>query len=708
MRGGESVDVQEILQRLKNVQRCGDGWRALCPAHPDTKPSLSVREGADGRILLCCHAGCATERVVAALGLRMADLFPDRHGPKAKTSSRPTRKIVAAYDYTDADGRLLFQVVRFEPKGFAQRRPDPTAPDGWTWNLKGIEPVLYRLPQVLEAVRAGEMVFICEGEKDCDNLAALGLCATTCPMGAGKWQESYAEALAGADVVILPDNDEPGRRHARQVAESLHRRGCTVRVLELSGLPPKGDVSDWLVAGGTKEELLRLAEATPLWEPPQEQKQPPPPQEPEGQTPTREPVLVRLADVEPEEVFWLWEPYIARGKLTTLEGDPGVGKSWLALTLAAIVSRGWPFPSPDGIPRQEQVREPENVLYLSAEDGLADTIRVRLDSAGADAARVYVLTGWTAQTESGDRLDGYVTLQDIPLLEEALARIHPALLVVDPVQGFLGGIDAWRAEQVRPILARIGELAARYGCAVLLIRHLSKSPKDRAIYRGLGSIDFSAAARSVLAVVRKDDERGIVHVKSSLAPEGPSIGFDIRGGQFVWTGLSKLTKADVNAPEASPEDRTQAEECADFLRDLLADGPRPAQEVIRLAARAGYRGGTLDRGKALAGVKARSKRGPGGRLEGWEWFLSPGHQPPLHHGSTPPPIPGGALVSGAANPSAPRVLPDNHQGTNMVLWWGNGETVGPQGFRGQNTRAPQKIGGPPDALDGVVEEGVIE
>jgi hypothetical protein len=617
--------------------------------------------------------------------------------------------------------------------GFCRIRLDkPYRAPGWDKPAKYLTPPgagnrLYIPPNLPPGTLEGTgPLIITEGEKKALKACQDGIpCVATSGVWSWKQRGPNGEKLPdhqgllpdfgklrlkGREVVVLVYDSDITSEHPAwaayyRLARELKRRGVRqVKVVTLPALPEvRGKVGlDDFLLHRTPTDFWQLVAAAPEWE--CEKARSPE----EEQALIREPVVKRLADVEPEEVSWLWEPYLPCGKITLLEGDPGVGKSWLALALAAIVSRGWPFPGPDGIPPGEQVREPGNVLYLSAEDGLADTIRVRLDSAGADAARVYVLTGWTAQTESGDRLDGYVTLQDIPLLEEALARICPTLLVVDPVQGFLGGIDAWRAEQVRPILARIGELAARYGCAVLLIRHLSKSPKDRAIYRGLGSIDFSAAARSVLAVVRKDDERGIVHVKSSLAPEGPSIGFDIRDGLFVWTGLSKLTKADVNAPEAPPEDRTQAEECADFLRDLLADGPRPAQEVIRLAARAGYRGGTLDRGKALAGVKAQSKRGPGGRLEGWEWFLSPGHQPPLHQGSTPPPIPGGALVSGAANPSAATIPPDNHQSTNMVLWGKSGETVGRQGFRGQSTRAPENIGGPPDALDGVVEEGVIE
>lgn len=508
--------------------------------------------------------------------------------------------------------------------------------------------------------------------------------------------------LRGRELVVLAyDSDITPHHEAwpayNRLARELRRRGARrVRVVTLPALPEvqgKTGLDDFLVHR-TPADFWQLVATAPEASALSQE---------DGEAPTREPVVVRLADVEPEGVSWLWEPYIAHGKLTLLEGDPGVGKSWLALTLAAIVSRGWPFPGPDGIPRQEQVREPENVLYLSAEDGLADTIRVRLDSAGADTARIYVVTGWTARAKSGEELAGYVTLQDISLLEEALGRIRPALLVVDPIQGFLGGIDAWRAEQVRPILARLGELAAQYRCAVLLIRHLSKSPKDRAIYRGLGSIDFSAAARSVLAVVRKDDERGIVHVKSSLAPEGPSIGFDLREGQFFWTGPSKLTKADVNAPEQATEERTQAEECAAFLREALADGPRPAQELIRLAKRLGHSERTIDNAKVLAGVKARSRRGPDGRLAGWEWYL-PERTPHPHQSTTPPPIDRCALVSGAANSSAPTIPPDNHQSASGAFWRETGETVGPQGFRGQSTRAHQNIGGPHDALGGVVEE----
>jgi hypothetical protein len=260
--------LQNVLSRLKGVRRCGNGWKAHCPAHDDRKPSLRISEGKDGRVLLKCYAGCPTEAVLDAIGLEMKDLFPQER-PASKRAHK--QKIVATYDYRDASGKLLFQVCRTEPKDFFQRRPDGKG--GWINGLGNTKPVLYQLPQVLEAVKKGEIVFVCEGEKDCDNLTKLGLTATTNPMGAGKWRDYHSDWLKGARVVILPDNDEPGRKHAQQVAQSLFGKATSVKVLELPGLPPKGDVSDWLASGGTKEELLRLAQEAPEWEPPKQANQ---------------------------------------------------------------------------------------------------------------------------------------------------------------------------------------------------------------------------------------------------------------------------------------------------------------------------------------------------------------------------------------------------------------------------------------------------
>jgi putative DNA primase/helicase len=173
------------------------------------------------------------ERVCAQAGIAPRDLFQQ---PRAANGHR---RIVATYDSCSIDGHLLFQVVRLDPKTFRQRRPDPASPGQWLWDLDGVEPVLYRLPESRQAVEAGQTIYIPEGEKHVDALRALGLAATTNPMGAGTWRDAYSEALRGARVVILPDNDDPGRRHVQQVAQSLQGKAASIKVVQLPWLPEK-------------------------------------------------------------------------------------------------------------------------------------------------------------------------------------------------------------------------------------------------------------------------------------------------------------------------------------------------------------------------------------------------------------------------------------------------------------------------------------
>jgi hypothetical protein len=268
------VTAAAIAHRLGGVRR-GEGWQALCPAHDDTTPSLSLREGRDRQgqpcTLLKCHAGCSLEAICAALGITPRQLFAVPRAPAAPPPRTRRRAadtlgdVVATYDYHAADGALLFQVVRYFPKTFRQRRPDPHDPRRWIWNLKGIRPVLYRLPALRAAIQRSETIWIVEGEKDVQRLVALGVAATCNPMGAGKWLPYYRETLRGVHCIILPDNDEPGRQHATQVAHSLQGVAASIKVLALPDLPPKGDVSDWIKAGGTAAALRQLAAGTPHW-----------------------------------------------------------------------------------------------------------------------------------------------------------------------------------------------------------------------------------------------------------------------------------------------------------------------------------------------------------------------------------------------------------------------------------------------------------
>ena len=254
--------LENLLTKLPDAKRAGNGWSARCLAHDDRRASLSISEGDNGGAVLHCHAGCEPAAVVAALGLTLADLMPPRTATAGKTKPNGKPRIIASYDYRDEAGELLFQVVRYEPKDFRQRRPKPGG--GWDWSVKGVRAVPYRLPELL--ADPARPVFVVEGEKDVDNLADIGELATCNAGGAGKWTAEHAQYLRGRRVVVLPDNDESGRKHALQVAATLQGIAASVRIVELPGLPPKGDVSDWLAAGSTKEELMRLAEATPEWD----------------------------------------------------------------------------------------------------------------------------------------------------------------------------------------------------------------------------------------------------------------------------------------------------------------------------------------------------------------------------------------------------------------------------------------------------------
>jgi 5S rRNA maturation endonuclease (ribonuclease M5) len=259
----QRLSAEDLANHLRG-KREGNYWKAHCPAHDDAHCSLSISEGGDGKVLVKCHAGCTQESLIGAL--RGKGFWPQRMSNGARQRARMGRvgRIVAVYDYTDAMGNLLFQTVRYEPKTFRQRRPDGDG--GYIWNLKGVHPVLYRLPDLIEAVANGHKVAVVEGEKDVDNLAKIGIAATCNHGGAGKgkWKPAVHGAhLKGANVIVIPDNDQPGRDHARSIAHSLKNWAADVRLLELPNLLPGGDVSDWLGNGGTADQLWALVDQAP-------------------------------------------------------------------------------------------------------------------------------------------------------------------------------------------------------------------------------------------------------------------------------------------------------------------------------------------------------------------------------------------------------------------------------------------------------------
>jgi putative DNA primase/helicase len=256
-----STPTQTLAGVLTNIKQIEDGFMARCPAHQDDTASLHVSEASDGKALLCCHAGCDTSSILAALNLPTSALFP----PKVAAPNQQ-RQMVAWYDYRDESGAVLYQAVRFEPKDFLQRRFFADTKT-WTWKLGDVRRVLYRLPEL----HGQRVVYVVEGEKDADALARLGLASTTNTGGAGKgkWKPEYVRQLHDAGVthvVMLPDNDEPGIAHGQLVGKSCRDAGMKVKVVMLPGLAAKGDVSDWLAMGHTKEELVACVKASSCYD----------------------------------------------------------------------------------------------------------------------------------------------------------------------------------------------------------------------------------------------------------------------------------------------------------------------------------------------------------------------------------------------------------------------------------------------------------
>lgn len=253
--------LQDVLQALNRVEKCGDYYKALCPAHEDKNCSLSISESRDGKVMVKCHAGCDFSSIQSAAKLSPADFFP----PQEK-KQRPV--IDVTYDYHTAAGDMLFQVVRYIPKTFRQRHPKPGG--GWIWNMKDVQRVLYHLPKIL-ATPNSAFIHVVEGEKDVEALEKSGLAATCNAGGAGKWQKSYTDTLAGRPVCIIADKDDPGREHAHKVAAYLRTACPVVRVIELpdTGGKKVKDAADFLAAGGTAKEITALAKAAPEWSPEQ-------------------------------------------------------------------------------------------------------------------------------------------------------------------------------------------------------------------------------------------------------------------------------------------------------------------------------------------------------------------------------------------------------------------------------------------------------
>jgi 5S rRNA maturation endonuclease (ribonuclease M5) len=514
---------------------------AQCPAHEDRAPSLSVT-GIEGQALLYCHAGCHTEDILAALNLTKADLFDEARG--------------VSYRYDN--GR---RVDRTPDKRFRQAHTESP-------------PELYRLAKVCEAVASGKAVYVVEGEKDVHAIESLGAVATCSPMGAGKWAKVDPSPLYGGNIVIIADQDEPGRKHAADVATSLHGHSQVLVVAPVEGK----DAADHIAAGHRLEELVPIAMET----------------HDQGQ---RRMVLTPADTIRPKPVFWLWKKRLALGTLGLLAGREGLGKSTLAYWAAARVTRGELY--------GHYEHTPKAVLICATEDSWEHTIVPRLMAAGADLSKIY-------RVDVVSALEVHVGLslpRDLHELEHNALAVDAALLLLDPLMSRLGDLDTHRDAEVRQALEPLVAIADRTGMAILGLIHHNKGGSTDPLQLVMGSKAFTAVARSVHTVVpdpddEEDRRRLFGTPKNNLGrTDLPTFSFTIEShridtdegdawtGMLVWGEQESRNIYDLMRSSAdSPQERTDAKDAQDWLKDYLESkgGSAPSAGAKFAAKAAGH------------------------------------------------------------------------------------------------------------------------
>jgi len=351
-----------ILPKLEMVKKVGAGFAARCPAHEDRAPSLSLGYGTKQPVVMNCHAGCDSDDILKAIGLEWKDLSEPREDrPLDGDSWTPAGPAIAIYDYTDADGKLLYQVCRTAMKDFRQRRPDPAKKSGWSWNLQGVSRTIYRLPKVVAAVKDGGEVWIAEGEKDVHALEAAGLVATCNSGGAGKWLPEFSEVFAGAVTVrIVADRDDPGRDHARMIFEQLRP---LVDLVEIYEAPKHKDIAAHLGAGMGLHELDQTATTE------------------DTSQPELAPDLWEFIAAGEDSYDWLVDEVLERGDRFMLTGHEGLGKSVLCRQLGVQFAAGvHPF-------REGETFQPLRVLVVDCENSPRQNRRHYGDLAGLSVAK---------------------------------------------------------------------------------------------------------------------------------------------------------------------------------------------------------------------------------------------------------------------------------------------------------------------------------
>ncbi len=548
---------------LDNVKLRDDGSKiAACPA---CRAAGSDKSGDHLKIDPSGKYGCAANpgnsehrrEIFKLVGIKTT-LTPATNGNG--------KHIIATYDYTDASGKLLFQVCRFEPKDFRQRQPDGKG--GWTWNLNGVEPVLFRLSETLGAVAKGTPIFLCEGEKDVLALVERGIDSTCNSGGAGKWRDSYTEILRGADVCIIADKDKAGRDHAQLVAAKLHGAAKSVRVIELpdtNGKPVK-DAADYFAAGGTTENLIALADTAPMWTPQavpslsradvaseylgaQAQPLAPPAAKSLGD-------LKRRTADDPNEL--LRTGFLCRRGALLLAAPTGIGKSSFSMQAAILWALGRDC---FGITPTKPLKS----LLIQAENDDGDLAEMRdgvlAGMSLTDDERQLVFENVLVVHENTRTLRPFIDNTVAPLLETH----RPDLVWIDPALAYIGS-DASAQKDVSFFLRNLlNPLLTKFDCACVVVHHTNKPSKGEErgawqagdfAYLGSGSAEWANWARAVLAI-RSVGSHSVFELRAGK--RGARIGWkDAEGKTSHARLIGHATEPGVICWREASEDETPA------------------------------------------------------------------------------------------------------------------------------------------------------
>ncbi|MGC0317317.1 AAA family ATPase [Kitasatospora acidiphila] len=594
----------------------------------DAPDTVAIAMGRDKQVLIHCHKGCSTDEFLRSIGLKLGDLYD---GPKGGPGQR---SVVKSYPYFDAAGTLVYYVDRYVPKDFRPRMADGSK--GFPKEKR----LLYNLPQVRAEVDAHGTIWLCEGEKDADNLTSTaGVVATTMPGGTGMgWLDSYTAHLVGAEeVVVLADRDQQGVAHARKVAASLSRRSIPHRIM--LGAAGK-DISDHLAAGLGGEELITLEEFEREPDPARQGSDPVDASEADG--PTRQIVLTPASKIKIRPVRWLWDTTppgasptshgrIPMYSLAIAAGGPGLGKSQWVVWLTSQITRGT-LPG-------ELFGKPRSVIYAATEDSWTYTIAPRLVAAGADLDRVFRI-----DVVDDEKLSARLTLpSDISLLGKAAEEYNVALFVADPLLSLIdSSINDYRAAEVRAALEPLVACAERHRFTIVGLAHFTKAGGADPVNRISGSGAFGQLIRSLIAFAQQENEDGDTEFVMSLeknnlgrlglpsfkyviqpmtveTEEGPSYVSRFVLGGHSETSVREALRIDGNFGTS----RSELNEAAAWLRDYLQDpkqaGEAPPKEIEKAAREAGLTPNALREAKAKLGVK--SVKPTGAWQSQWVWRL---------------------------------------------------------------------------------------